>query len=106
MNEWEAAVFKVTNDILCALDLGQCVYLILLDLSVAFDTIDHLVFLSRLQEDNEVQGGVGDWMASYLSDSYQSININGIHSDKIELKYGFPQGSKIGPFDLSFTPNH
>ena len=94
----ETAVIKVTNDILCALDRGQCVYLVLLDLSAAFDTINHSVFLSRLQEDYGVQGGVADWMASYLSDRYQSININGILSDKIELKYGFPQGSKIGPF--------
>ena len=94
----ETAIIKVTNDILCALDDGQCVYLVLLDLSAAFDTIDHSVFLSRLQEDYGVMGGVVDWMASYLSDRYQSININGTHSDKTELKYGFPQGSKIGPF--------
>ena len=94
----ETAVVKVTNDILCALDKRQCVYLVLLDLSAAFDTIDHQVFLSRLQEDYGVVGGVADWMKSYLSGRHQKVDINGTFSEKIELKYGFPQGSKIGPF--------
>ena len=91
---------KVTNDILCALVLDgrQCVYLVLLDLSAAFDTIDHQVFLARLREDYGVTGGVADWMASYLTNRSQVIDINGTYSDKIKLEYGFPQGSKIGPF--------
>ena len=94
----ETAVIKVTNDILCALDHKQCVYLVLLDLSAAFDTIDHNVFLSRLQEDYGVIGDVTDWMASYLFDRHQTVDINNTLSDKISLQYGFPQGSKIGPF--------
>ena len=81
-----------------ALDHRQCVYLVLLDLSAAFDTIDHRVFLSRLQEDYGVGGDVTDWLASYLSDRHQTIEINKVFSDKIPLQYGFPQGSKIGPF--------
>ena len=94
----ETAMVKVTNDILRALDCRQCVYLVLLDLSAAFDTIDHQVFLSRLQEDYGVTGGVTDWMESYLTNRFQSVDINGTSSDKIKLEYGFPQGSKIGPF--------
>ena len=94
----ETAVIRVYNDILCALDHRQCVYLVLLDLSAAFDTIDHQVFLSRLQKDYGVKGDVTDWMASYLSDRHQTIDINGTFSEKLLLKYGFPQGSKIGPF--------
>ena len=66
----ETAVIKVTNDILCALDHKQCVYLVLLDLSAAFDTIAHKVFLSRLQEHYGVIGDVTDWMASYLFDRH------------------------------------
>ena len=60
----ETAVVKVTNDILRALDCRQCVYLVLLDLSAAFDTIDHKVFLRRLQQDYAITGGVADWMES------------------------------------------
>ena len=94
----ETAVIKVTNDILRALDERQCVYLVLLDLSAAFDTIDHQVFLLRLREDCGVSRGVADWMEYYLSNRTQSIDIYGTLSDKVKLDYGFPQGSKIGPF--------
>ena len=94
----ETAVVRVTNDILRALDRGQCVYLVLLDLSAAFDTIDHKVFLSLLREDYGVTAGVADWMESYLGNRHQIINVNDALSDKISLHYGFPQGSKIGPF--------
>ena len=45
----ETAMIRVVNDILCALDHGQCAYLVPLDLSAAFDTIDHQVFLSLCQ---------------------------------------------------------
>ena len=94
----ETAVLKVANDVHLALDSGQCVYLVLLDLSAAFDTIDHEVYLSRLKENYGVTGEVADWMESYLVDRHQIVDINDTFSDKIDLKYGFPQGSKIGPF--------
>ena len=86
----ETAIMRVTNDILCALDRGQCVYLVLLDLSAAFDTIDHQVFVSRLQEDYGVTGGVTDWMESYLENRHQVVAISDILSNKGPLKYGFP----------------
>ena len=41
---------------------------------------------------------VTDWMASYLANRNQNVNVNGSLSNKVTLKYGFPQGSKIGPF--------
>ena len=63
----ETAVVKVSNDILRALDCRQGVYLVLLDLSAAFDTIDYKVFLWRLQEDYGMKRGVTDWIESYLS---------------------------------------
>jgi hypothetical protein len=71
---------------------------VLLDLSAAFDTIDHAVFLSRLRAENAVSGEVVEWMSSYLSDRHQAVNINTSMSDNIKLKFGFPQGSTIGPF--------
>ena len=94
----ETAIAKVTNDLLCALDKRQCAALVLLDLSAAFDTIDHELFLKRLNEIFGISSGVNDWMRSYLKNRSQSITINGTVSDKINLEYGFPQGSKIGPF--------
>jgi len=94
----ETALVKVTNDVLMALDDRKCVYLVLLDLSAAFDTIDHQVFLARLRKDNGVCGDALDWMESYLTHRSQCINVNGTMSDKIDLEFGFPQGSLIGPF--------
>ena len=94
----ETALIKVTNDILRALDKRQCVFLVLLDLSAAFDTIDHQVFLSQLCMEYGMKGSVVSWMQSYLDDRRQCIHINNTPSDEVHLKYGFPQGSCIGPF--------
>ena len=46
----ETALGRVQNDILCAIDNNESVILILLDLSAAFDTVDHSMLLSRLRE--------------------------------------------------------
>ena len=73
----ETAIVKVTNDILCALDRRQCVCLVLLDLSAAFDLIDHRVFMQCCSADYGISGGVADWMESYLLNCTQSIDING-----------------------------
>ena len=94
----ETALLKVTNDILLSLDKRQCVFLVLLDLSAAFDTIDHDVFLARLSEEYGITGEVREWMKSYLTERHQVISINSSTSDKILLDFGFPQGSCIGPF--------
>ena len=94
----ETALVKVSNDILLALDQRKCVYLVLLDLSAAFDTIDHNVFLARLENENGVTGEALKWMSSYLSDRKQCIKIDSTLSDNRDISFGFPQGSLIGPF--------
>ena len=53
----ETALIKVQNDILSALDAGSSAILLMLDLSAAFDTIDHDILLSRLCN---VYGKTGD----------------------------------------------
>ena len=94
----ETALVKVSNDILSALDERKCVYLVLLDLSAAFDTIDHTVFLQRLEGECGVAGDALKWMESYLSDRHQCVKINSTLSDNRNILFGFPQGSLIGPF--------
>ena len=94
----DTALMKVTNDFLFTLDNRQCVYLILLDLSSAFDTIDHQVFLSQLQRDYGTSGGVIDWMDTYFTGIRQCVQIDEISSDEVTLQHGFPQGSRVGPF--------
>ena len=83
---------EVHNDVLRALDRRVCVFLVLLDLSAAFDTVDH----GHLQALLEQQFGMSDsalqWLSSYLSDTRQSVTIKGIGSEMRILKYGVPQG--------------
>ena len=68
----------------------------LLDLSAAFDTLEHKVILSRLQ-DLGLSGDALRWMASYLQGRSQSVVIDGVTSDAASLQYGVPQGSVLGP---------
>ena len=93
----ETALVKVQNDLLMALDRRQGAFLVLLDLSSAFDTIDHQLLLERLRNNIGVEGTVLKWMESYLSDRYQSVSIGGVCSSHHQLEYGVPQGSVLGP---------
>jgi hypothetical protein len=96
----ETALLKIQNDILLALDSGKGVILVLLDLSAAFDTIDHHILLSRLKSRVGVDGPALQWVSSYLEDRYQAVSIDGECSDSVLLIYGVPQGSVMGPLDF------
>jgi len=102
----ETALMKVHDDILRALDSGSLVALVLLDLSAAFDTIDHGVLLTRLQERYGIRGRVLCWIRSYLSSRTWSVSIEDQQSKTRPLGYGVPQGSILGPllFILYMAP--
>ena len=67
-----------------------------LDLSAAFDTIDHTLFLDRMKLENMISGSPHAWLKSYFMERYQCVNVNGTSSQKKALTTGFPQGSKLG----------
>ena len=94
----ETALLRVYNDILESIDKKKCVMLVLLDLSAAFDTVDHTVMLKRLEESFGISGCALEWMGSYLTNRTQSVCVNGCSSDPRSLHYGMPQGSVVGPF--------
>ena len=71
--------------------------LILLDLSAAFDTVDHDTMLRRLEYLFGIQGKALSWFASYLSGRTQRIIINESLSKPFKLECGVPQGSCLGP---------
>ncbi len=80
--------------------------LVLLDLSAAFDTIDHDILIDRLQNYTGIQGQALRWFTSYLSDRYHFVYLNGESSQLSPVKYGVPQGSVLGPllFPLYMLP--
>ena len=63
----ETALLKIHNDILASMDAGKVTALTLLDLSAAFDTIDHTIRLRRLDDWFGVTGKALDWFKSYLT---------------------------------------
>ena len=98
----ETALLKVKTDIIQALDNQEVACLILLDLSVAFDTIDHDILLNRLKSRFAVTGVVLKWLVSYLKDRSQVVEIGvplseGNRSEFAKIRLGIPQGSVLGP---------
>ncbi|TWW56015.1 putative RNA-directed DNA polymerase from transposon X-element [Takifugu flavidus] len=102
----ETALLKVTNDLLIASDHGLVSMLVLLDLSAAFDTVDHSILLHRLEHVIGIKGTTLDWFRSYLSERYQFAHVHGVPSSNSRVSHGVPQGSVLGPilFTLYMLP--
>ncbi len=92
----ETAPLHVQNDILCAVDDGCAVVLVLLDLSAAFDTVHHAVLMSILSTRCGIKGKALAWFESYLLDRTQYIGIQGVQSSSQNLKYDVPLASVLG----------
>ena len=69
---------------------------IVIDLSKAFDTIDHKILLHKLYNYG-IRGIAHNLIESYLSNRFQSVKIDDEKSDKLQVRYGVPQGSVLGP---------
>ena len=92
----ETAMLRITNNLLLAADDGQVGCLVLLDLSAAFDTIDHRILLQKLSSQLHLSKSAVHWFASYLEDRYQKVVIGDETSNNFKLQYGVPQGSVRG----------
>jgi Reverse transcriptase (RNA-dependent DNA polymerase) len=93
----ETAVLRVLSDILQAVDRGNSAALVLLDLSAAFDTVDHEILLQRLRATFGIYDTVHQWFRSYLLGRTQYVRRGLIKSSKVHLTCGVPQGSVLGP---------
>lgn len=92
----ETALMRVQHDILGALSGQNACLMVLLDLSAAFDTVDHTQLLSTLR-DLGIRGRALEWFASYLKDRHQVVSIGQNTSQSQQLVCGVPQGSVLGP---------
>ena len=93
----ETALVRVLNAILSNMNKQHVSILVLLDLSAAFDTVDHAILLRRLETSFGITDAALAWFSSYLSGRSQCVSINGETSDCYPLPFGVPQGSwRIG----------
>ncbi len=76
--------------------IANAVVLVMLDLSTAFDTINHEVSLERLSENIRISGIALQWFRSYLTDRQQFIWVQSNISTSVSLTRGVPQGSAVG----------
>ncbi len=97
LHSTETALLRVKNDILMEMDKQKVVLLLLLDLSAAFDTIDHTILLNRLEKRCGISGTALKWFASYLSKRKQFVKVGDTESERRDLIFGVPQGSVLGP---------
>ncbi len=93
----ETALVRVTNDIMMNMNRQHVTLLVMLDLSSAFNTVDHDILLRRLNHEFGIKGRVLEWFASYLSKCSQLISVNGGRSRLFDVSCGIPQGSCLGP---------
>ena len=99
----ETALLYVQNDILASLDAGHSTALLLLDLSAAFDTIDHSILTHRLQHWFGISSTALNLFSSFLSDRFQTVITPASKSSPVLLEYGVPQGSVLGPHSILYT---
>jgi hypothetical protein len=96
----ETAVLSVHNGLVRAIDNGQVSSLMLLDLSAAFDTVDHDILLEVLSSRFGVNGLALDWFRSYLTERTQTFTYQGKQSVSYAVSCSVPQGSVLGPVEF------
>ena len=98
----ESALLKVHNDIIISMDQGEVTALTLLDLSAAFDTIDHATLTNRLSDWYGISGQAQIWFSPYLQNRHQSVKIKTLCQIKSHSHMEFHRALC---WDQCFLPN-
>ena len=92
----EYAVIDIYEKLVNNLDEGLNSCAIFLDLAKAFDSVDHSILLKKLKHYG-IRGLPLQLLQSYLSDRNQFVKLNNANSSLINILFGVPQGSILGP---------
>ena len=93
----ETLLTKIHSDIIQNMDNQKITILVLLDLSAAFDSVNHNIFLNILQNRFNIKCTALKWLNSYIKNRSHMVQINNSSSKKFDLKTGVPQGTCMGP---------
>ena len=93
---YETQFLQLIEDLALNMTGGKQTDLILLDFSKAFDKVNHLKLLYKLQV-HGVQGKTLGWIESFLVGRSQTVVLDGESSDELPVLSGVPQGSVLGP---------
>ena len=85
------------DEVLEGFDENKCTVIVFLDLSAAFDTIDQEKLLEILSEEIGISGTALKWFRSFMTGRTQKVRINNEYSESLDVKFGTPQGSVLGP---------
>lgn len=89
------AVIDMVDKISAAMDSNEFSIGLFIDLSKAFDTLNHKILLQKLNHYG-IRGVTLKWFESYLTNRYQYVEYNGVKSNLLKLTCGVPQGSVLG----------
>ena len=102
----ETALQSVLNDIYRSIDDKKLTLLVALDISAAFDALEHSILIRRLEHTFGISGLALRWIESYLAGRTQFVKIGDETSERLSCEFGVPQGSVLGPmlFALHVSP--
>ena len=102
----ETSNINMYDNILKDIDNGNVIMLLLLDMSAAFDTVEHSILLDMLKNCYGITGNVHNWFTSYLQNRTYRVKIGDAFSDLICALFGVPQGSILGPILFILYTRH
>ena len=98
------ALLQMYDIWLDSLEKGDLAGVCFLDMSAAFDVVDHSLLISKL-ELYGLDKNVLSWLSSYLTDRSQCVSIDGSLSRFLQVRHGVPQGSILGPLLYTLFTN-